>query len=75
MESLPQSSPLREFYPEDSYPGGELDHLPLTVIVFTVIYTGGYYPSPFGRVKYWVVGPEGGQKESSKSPDYSFNLF
>jgi hypothetical protein len=38
MESLPQSSPLREFYPEDSYPGGEPDHLPLTVIVFTVIY-------------------------------------
>ncbi|KAI0684735.1 alpha/beta-hydrolase [Cytidiella melzeri] len=44
METLPQTSPLRELYPEDIYPGG------------------GYFPSPFGRTKYWIIGPEGGQK-------------
>ncbi|KAI0339886.1 alpha/beta-hydrolase [Trametopsis cervina] len=44
IETLPESSPLRELYPEDTYPGG------------------AYYPSPFGRTKYWIVGPEDGQK-------------
>ncbi|KAI0084871.1 alpha/beta-hydrolase [Irpex rosettiformis] len=23
---------------------------------------GGYFPSPYGRTKYWINGPEGGQK-------------
>ncbi|KAI0798442.1 alpha/beta-hydrolase [Irpex lacteus] len=44
MEALPSSSPLREFYPEDTYAGG------------------GYFASPFGRTKYWINGPEDGQK-------------
>ncbi|TCD71510.1 hypothetical protein EIP91_008891 [Steccherinum ochraceum] len=25
---------------------------------------GSYYPSPYGRVRYWIVGPSGGRKVS-----------
>ncbi|PSR79227.1 hypothetical protein PHLCEN_2v7085 [Hermanssonia centrifuga] len=44
METLPESSPLRQMFPETFYSNGN------------------YYSSPFGRVKYWILGPADGKK-------------
>ena len=60
MEDLPESHALRELYPEDLYGKGMFTGP--GDLSGTHSSLGGYYPSPFGRVKYWIVGPESGKK-------------
>ena len=67
METLPPDCPLCQLYPEDTYPNG--DSIFFTHLIVgagagadAIIVQGNYYQSPFGRTKYWLLGPESGEK-------------
>ena len=63
MEVLDQSNPLRQLYPEDLYPDGTF-RLPISVLDRwnSHVLSGSYFQSPYGRTRYWIVGPETGKK-------------
>ena len=69
METLEESNPLRQYYPETVYPNGtRIKECNTTRCSLWSL--GSYFQSPFGRVKYWIIGPEIGKKvghPSSKS--------
>ena len=62
MESLPVDSRIRELYSAEIFSGGAacITHTLNSVYLHGVV--GSYVTLPYGRTRYWLFGPEDGEK-------------
>ncbi|KAH9946664.1 alpha/beta-hydrolase [Amylocystis lapponica] len=56
MEVLPKDSRIRTLYPEDLFPNGRL------MLVLNSTLTEYSYILPYGRTRFWLLGPEDGTR-------------